>query len=125
MTNLSTHSLADVLGGGNSPVLSRLESKREELVDTLRKLRADGLDADRAAEPLENAINACNREQRAGEIQRATATLTAVNWAIARWGLGCGDVCVRCNEDISAKRLTALPWASRCVTCQEAPDDEQ
>jgi len=27
--------------------------------------------------------------------------------------------CVRCGEDISEKRLEAVPWATTCIRCQE------
>jgi DnaK suppressor protein len=29
-------------------------------------------------------------------------------------------VCVDCGEAISPRRLEAIPWANRCLTCQEA-----
>jgi DnaK suppressor protein len=29
-------------------------------------------------------------------------------------------VCLECEEQISIKRLAAVPWARYCVTCQEA-----
>jgi RNA polymerase-binding transcription factor DksA len=31
---------------------------------------------------------------------------------------------VDCSGDISPKRLAALPWAARCVSCQEAVEAE-
>ena len=33
--------------------------------------------------------------------------------------------CRRCGEDISEKRLTAVPWAMTCITCQEATEAER
>jgi RNA polymerase-binding protein DksA len=35
---------------------------------------------------------------------------------LARGGFG---VCAACGEDISPKRLAAIPWAHCCITCQE------
>ena len=29
-------------------------------------------------------------------------------------------ICMECEEQISVKRLAAVPWARYCVTCQEA-----
>ena len=31
-------------------------------------------------------------------------------------------VCLHCDEDISVKRLNAVPWAPYCITCQEQYD---
>ena len=33
--------------------------------------------------------------------------------------------CVRCNEDIHAKRLDAVPWATMCVHCQEESEAQK
>ena len=33
-------------------------------------------------------------------------------------------VCARCGEDISEKRLEAVPWATVCVECQERAELE-
>jgi DnaK suppressor protein len=33
--------------------------------------------------------------------------------------------CVRCGNDINAKRLMAIPWATLCIRCQEETEIEQ
>ncbi|HWC95812.1 MAG TPA: TraR/DksA C4-type zinc finger protein, partial [Candidatus Sulfopaludibacter sp.] len=40
--------------------------------------------------------------------------------ALHRIELGQYGVCMECEEQISIKRLDAVPWARYCVTCQEA-----
>jgi DnaK suppressor protein len=42
--------------------------------------------------------------------------------ALRRIEDGSYGVCVRCEEEISPKRLAAVPWADRCIQCQEAAD---
>jgi DnaK suppressor protein len=32
--------------------------------------------------------------------------------------------CVRCGENISEKRLEAVPWATMCIRCQEQAESE-
>jgi DnaK suppressor protein len=32
--------------------------------------------------------------------------------------------CVRCGEDITDKRLEAVPWATMCIRCQEESEAE-
>ena len=31
-------------------------------------------------------------------------------------------VCLQCEEEVSQKRLTAVPWALSAFACQEQPD---
>jgi DnaK suppressor protein len=33
--------------------------------------------------------------------------------------------CRRCGNDIDAKRLAAVPWATMCIRCQEATEAER
>jgi DnaK suppressor protein len=40
--------------------------------------------------------------------------------ALRRMEQGNYGTCLECEEDISIKRLNAVPWARYCVTCQEA-----
>lgn len=46
--------------------------------------------------------------------------LQLVNDAIARIKSGGYGICTECDEPIAPKRLQAVPWAVRCVTCEEA-----
>ena len=39
--------------------------------------------------------------------------------ALHRIEIGTYGVCMECEEEISQKRLDAVPWAKYCVTCQE------
>ena len=39
--------------------------------------------------------------------------------ALHRIDVGTYGVCMECEEEISQKRLDAVPWAKYCVTCQE------
>src|SRR5271163_2810450 len=45
--------------------------------------------------------------------------LREVEEALSRVGTEEYGVCQECSEEISAKRLTAVPWAKYCVTCQD------
>ena len=46
--------------------------------------------------------------------------LQLMNEAIARIASGNYGICADCDETIAPKRLEAIPWAVRCVVCQEA-----
>jgi len=45
--------------------------------------------------------------------------MAAIQAALARIEAGTYGLCDTCGETISAARLTALPMAHHCVTCQE------
>ena len=45
--------------------------------------------------------------------------LREVSDALHRIDTGHYGVCLECEEEISQKRLDAVPWARYCVTCQE------
>ena len=46
-------------------------------------------------------------------------TLALINAALDRLDGGEYGTCEECDDEISLKRLRAIPWASRCVPCQE------
>ena len=46
-------------------------------------------------------------------------TLKHVDAALNRLATGNFGVCAACGEDISPKRLAAIPWALCCIACQE------
>jgi len=46
------------------------------------------------------------------------ALLTLVDNALQRLENGTYGLCQQCGEAIAPKRLEALPWAERCVSCE-------
>lgn len=46
-------------------------------------------------------------------------TLALITAALNRFDRGEYGVCEECEGEISVKRLRAIPWASRCMPCQE------
>lgn len=51
--------------------------------------------------------------------------LRLIRMALARITDGSYGVCQRCEEDISPKRVHALPWAAFCIDCQEQMDSNE
>jgi DnaK suppressor protein len=45
--------------------------------------------------------------------------LREVEEALSRVGTEEYGVCLECGEEISTKRLAAVPWAKYCLTCQD------
>lgn len=48
--------------------------------------------------------------------------LGLVETALARMDSGEYGICLECEQPIAARRLAAVPWASRCIACQERLD---
>ena len=46
-------------------------------------------------------------------------TLNQIDTALERLDSGEYGTCIECGKPISGRRLQAIPWASRCVKCEE------
>ncbi len=52
-------------------------------------------------------------------------SLRQVDAALKRIEDGGFGTCLECEEPISPTRLAAVPWATRCLRCQELEDSRQ
>jgi RNA polymerase-binding transcription factor len=52
-------------------------------------------------------------------------TLKNTKAALVRLSAGDYDICHECEEEISEKRLRALPFATTCLSCQGSAEDIQ
>jgi DnaK suppressor protein len=50
--------------------------------------------------------------------ENAEEILAAIDGALARMEEGTYGICQSCGRPISADRLEAIPWATRCIDCQ-------
>jgi DnaK suppressor protein len=50
-------------------------------------------------------------------LDRERRTLTEIEGALKRLETGKYGICASCGSDISAARLTALPWTRSCIDC--------
>lgn len=58
-------------------------------------------------------------------LQMKAETLEKIGEALARLEQGRYGRCYECGEDISERRLRALPFAVRCTQCEEAREIER
>ena len=58
-------------------------------------------------------------------IQMKSETLNKINDALVRLEQGQYGNCYECGEEISEKRLRALPFAVRCKDCEEARENAE
>lgn len=100
-----------------------LESRQAELVGVLRN--RDGITIEKSPDALDEVQNAAERELAIRNLDRESNLLRNVRAALRRIDDGSFGVCVHCDEDISPKRVNAVPWTPYCIQCQEAADKAQ
>jgi DnaK suppressor protein len=98
-----------------------LNARQAEL-ERLTRSR-DGLAIETSPDELDRIQNATEREIAVGNLEREFALLRAVRAALRRLDSGTFGICLDCADDISPKRLAALPWTWSCIACQQAADD--
>ena len=110
---------------------SILEERRREIVnavqDKIRDVRTEGANSTThgvldAAESSEADIQ---DDIEFALIQMKAETLTKIDEALRRLEEGTFGYCFECGEEISERRLRALPFAVRCKDCEEARETAQ
>jgi DnaK suppressor protein len=100
-----------------------LMAKREEIVG--QSLRREDIWIVQSNEQIETVQLAGQREFAARTLERQTKNLTQIDAALKRIGRGEFGICLDCEEEISPKRLAAVPWAGYCLHCQELHDAQE
>jgi len=96
-----------------------LENRAAELGSRSRNREA--LAVETSPDELDRIQQAGNHEFAISNLERNYDRLCEVQIALRRIATGTFGICVDCDENINPKRLAALPWASSCIACQEAP----
>jgi DnaK suppressor protein len=99
-----------------------IDNRRSEL--QTRSRSRDVLSVESTPDELDRIQQASDHDFEVGNLQRSASQLREVQGAIRRIRDGVFGICADCEEEIGPKRLKALPWASRCIACQEAYDLE-
>jgi DnaK suppressor protein len=100
-----------------------LEAKQAELSAVVRN--REGIAIEKSPDALDEVQHAAERELAIRNLDRESQLLRQVRGALRRMKEGTYGVCLHCDEDISPKRLNAVPWAAYCINCQELVDSHQ
>jgi DnaK suppressor protein len=100
-----------------------LESKRDELEQFVRN--RDAITIEKSADALDEVQHAAERELAIRNLDRESNLLRNVRLALRRIEEGTFGTCLHCEEEISPKRLNAVPWSPFCIQCQEQADRHQ
>ena len=109
--------------------MTDVERRKFEIILQAKEALLSGSLCNREEIVIVKAPDAVDAVQLAGErelairnLDRDSNMLRQIRRALARIGDGTYGICQRCEEDISAKRIQALPWAAFCISCQEQMD---
>jgi len=97
-----------------------LENKQDELERIVRN--RDAITIEKSADALDEVQHAAERELAIRNLDRESHLLRNVRSALRRLADGSFGTCLHCEEEISPKRLAAVPWAAFCIQCQEQAD---
>src|SRR6202171_4371344 len=97
-----------------------LEARQAELELFVRN--REGIAIEKSPDALDEVQHAAERELAIRNLDRESNLLRNVRGALRRIAEGSFGVCLHCEEDISPKRLAAVPWAAFCIQCQEIAD---
>jgi len=99
-----------------------LRNKRSELALAIRTQSAQLSVCEGEPDVLDQMQSMSSRDEAVAVIDTLTRTLAAVDAALLAMKEGSYGACAECGKPIASKRLEAIPWASRCIRCQEVLD---
>jgi DnaK suppressor protein len=108
-----------------------LEDRRREMMsqvqERMRDVRAEG-----ASSVVQGVLDAAESSEADIQdeiefalIQMKAETLNKIDEALRRLEEGTYGYCFECGEEVSERRLRALPFAVRCKDCEEAREVAQ
>jgi DnaK suppressor protein len=100
-----------------------LEAKQAELESYVRN--REGIAIEKSPDALDEVQHAAERELAIRNLDRESNLLRNVRGALRRIQEGTYGICLHCEEEISPKRLAAVPWTAYCIQCQELADRNQ
>jgi len=100
-----------------------LQAKQAELAQLVRN--RDGIAIEKSPDAFDEVQHATERELAIRNLDRESNLLRNVRASLRRIEDGSFGVCLHCEEDISSKRLAAVPWTAFCIQCQEIADRSQ
>src|SRR5690349_5944170 len=101
-----------------------LEERRREILnevhEKMRDVRAEGASGEGVLDSAETSESDIQDEIELALIQMKSETLHKIDEALTRLDENTYGNCFECGDEISERRLRALPFAVRCKDCEEA-----
>jgi RNA polymerase-binding transcription factor len=99
----------------------RLEARRRELRQSVTQKPQSGRAVDVVVSPdvIDRAASAYDKDFLFRQSTQQKQMLQTVEEAQQRIREGSFGLCLSCGNDITLRRLEAVPWTRYCVACQE------
>jgi DnaK suppressor protein len=104
---------------------SKLKAIKGKLLDErdllLEKLKGNDLSVDdsETPDPVDLAVRNYSKNVMLAVSENESRQLALIDEALLRLEDDEYGKCQNCEKDINAKRLSAIPWARYCLSCQE------
>ena|SRR5579862_8736980 len=72
-----------------------------------------------SADPTDTTQQVLEREMASRSLSMNATLIRDLRAALGRVEDGTYGLCIDCEEPIAPRRLAAVPWACRCLACQE------
>ena len=104
-----------------------LQERREQLVEQTARNAGEGRNtiSEGGDDYVDDAVTHYTREFLLSLSDLERRQLMLVEEALTRIKDGSFSECLMCGVQIGMKRLTAIPWARFCVSCQELAEREE
>ena len=104
----------------------KLKLRRQQILEFLKRLddETQALDPDSAQDVADQSVLGMSKESLFERTSQQRIVLRMVDGALGRISNGSFGVCANCGDDISVRRLEALPWTQYCLRCQETLEEE-
>ena len=118
-------------GGRYAELKKMLEDRRREILSEvqsrIKDVRAEGASGitTGVVDAVETSEADIQEDIEFALIQMKAETLSKIDEALRRLEEGTFGYCFECGEEISERRLRALPFAVRCKDCEEAREVAQ
>jgi len=96
-----------------------MEDKRRELLGKIHSHSSQIKIAESEHDPIDQVQSMHIREENATHLGRRSRILADIDLSLHAISDGSYGLCIDCEEPISLKRLESIPWASRCIRCQQ------
>ena len=114
-----------------SDLKQMLEDRKRQMLsqvhEKIRDVRSENVSGkvNNVLDPGETSEAGIQEDIEFALIQMKAETLDKINEALSRLEEGAYGNCFECGEEISQARLRALPFAVRCIECEQARENAQ
>lgn len=99
-------------------IKEKLLAERELLIEKLKDNDLS-IDDSETPDPVDLAVRNYSKNVMLAVSENESKQLTLIDEALRRIEEDEFGICMNCENEITSKRLEAIPWARYCLNCQE------